>query len=104
MRQTFQEFSWQNLRSSAKILGLASYTLIAFLFAFLISAVVIAVLGWQSASGTDVPPIGYVAMASGVVFSVIVGGGLMALVFYSSRNGYDEPARLVEPERDVTSE
>jgi hypothetical protein len=32
-----------------------------------------------------------IAMVLGIVFSVAVGGGLMALVFYSSRHGYDEP-------------
>jgi hypothetical protein len=104
MRQMFQEFSWRNLRSSARSLGLASYALIAVLFGLLIFAVLIADLGWQSAPDTDVPAVGYVAMALGVVLSMIVGAGLMALVFYSSRSGYDEPARLIEPERDEASE
>ena len=30
-------------------------------------------------------------MILGVVLSLVVGCGLMALVFYSSRHGYDEP-------------
>ncbi|HEY7645030.1 MAG TPA: hypothetical protein VH858_08335 [Hyphomicrobiales bacterium] len=34
---------------------------------------------------------GYVAMALMIVVSVALGCGLMALVFYSSRRGYDEP-------------
>ena len=37
------------------------------------------------------PTTGYVAMTLGVVFSLVIGCGLMALVFYSSRHGYDEP-------------
>jgi hypothetical protein len=32
-----------------------------------------------------------VALAVGVIFSLAVGIGLMALLFYSSRRGYDEP-------------
>lgn len=32
-----------------------------------------------------------IAMTLGIVFSFIVGVGLMALIFYSSRKGYDEP-------------
>jgi hypothetical protein len=104
MRQLFQVFSWQNLRASAKSMGRGSYALIAVLFALLVSTVIIATLGWQSAPGTDVPPVGYVTMAIGVGFSVIVGAGLMALVFYSSRSGYDEPARLIEPRHDETPE
>jgi hypothetical protein len=29
-------------------------------------------------------------MAGGILFSLLLGGGLMALVFYSSRHGYDD--------------
>ena len=32
------------------------------------------------------------AIAGGVLVSLLVGGGLMALVFYSSRHGYDDDA------------
>lgn len=38
----------------------------------------------------------YVAMTLGVVFSLVVGVGLMTLVFYSSRKGYDEPPSFRE--------
>jgi len=38
------------------------------------------------------PAVGYAAMAVGVVLSLLVGFTLMALVFYSSRYGYDERA------------
>jgi hypothetical protein len=41
--------------------------------------------------GEAMPGNGYIALALGAVFSLIVGCGLMALVFYSSRRGYDEP-------------
>ena len=40
----------------------------------------------------DMPVELYVAMALGVVFSIVIGAGLMALVFYSSRRGYDDRA------------
>jgi hypothetical protein len=49
--------------------------------------------------GTPMPAEGYIAMAFGVVFSLVVGIGLMALIFYSSRRGFDEPAQLDEGER-----
>lgn len=32
---------------------------------------------------------GYLAMGLGIVFSFAVGGGLMALMFYSARKGHD---------------
>jgi len=37
------------------------------------------------------------SMALGALFSVLVGGGLMALIFYSSRKGYDEPPHKIDP-------
>ena len=37
---------------------------------------------------------GYITMILGIVFSLVIGCGLMALMFYSSRHGYDEPPDL----------
>jgi hypothetical protein len=65
-----------------------------------VAACVLGYLGWTS-TDTSVPASGYVALVLGVVFSLVVGVGLMALVFYSSRKGYDEPVVLIrEPESD----
>ena len=44
----------------------------------------------------SVPPWGWVLMALGGGVSVVVGVGLMWLIFYSSRMGYDEPPQVVE--------
>jgi hypothetical protein len=44
--------------------------------------------------GAPMPGQGYAAMAIGIAFSVVIGVGLMALVFYSSRRCYDEPPKL----------
>jgi heme/copper-type cytochrome/quinol oxidase subunit 2 len=35
---------------------------------------------------------GWIALGLGIVFSVVIGCGLMALMFYSSRRGYDDAA------------
>lgn len=79
---------------------LAKWVVIAVLCALLLAACILAYLGWTS-TDTRVPEAGYVALVLGVVFSLIVGAGLMALVFYSSRKGYDEPVVLItEPESD----
>jgi cation transporter-like permease len=104
MRQLLEELYWQNLRASAKGMSGSSYALLAGMVVLLIVVAVMATLGWKSAGGTDVPPIGYAAMAAGILFSLLVGVGLMALVFYSSRAGYDEPAKLVVPDRDRDDE
>ena len=47
---------------------------------------------WVAVDAPNMPAGLYVAMVLGVVFSIVVGSGLMALVFYSSRRGYDERA------------
>jgi hypothetical protein len=44
--------------------------------------------------GSAMPGQGYAALAIGIVLSLIVGVGLMALLFYSSRRGYDEPPKF----------
>ncbi len=46
-----------------------------------------------NAEGPPMPVAFDVAMVLGVVFSLVIGCGLMALLFYSSRHGYDEPHR-----------
>jgi hypothetical protein len=66
------------------------------LFAILAAAFWYAASAWLSLSGPPMPTTGYVALALGVVFSLLVGCGLMALLFYSSRHGYDEPYRTKE--------
>jgi hypothetical protein len=48
--------------------------------------------GWTAHSGgIDLPDWGYALLGVGIVFGLVVGCGLMALAFYSSRSGYDEP-------------
>ena len=55
--------------------------------------------GWESAGDVVMPTWDWLMMGLGIFFTVVVGGGLMALVFYSSRAGYDE-APEVEPDSD----
>jgi hypothetical protein len=45
---------------------------------------------WTSVGGPPLPIHGTIAMTLGIVFSLVVGCGLMTLVFYSSRHGYDD--------------
>jgi hypothetical protein len=35
---------------------------------------------------------GWIALGLGTFFSILIGGGLMALMFYSNRSGYDDEA------------
>jgi cation transporter-like permease len=64
--------------------------LVIALVALLALSVWFAAYAWTHLGGDPLPTYGYVAIAGGVVVSLVVGGGLMALVFYSSRHGYDD--------------
>jgi hypothetical protein len=47
---------------------------------------------WTAVDTEPLPMSLYLAMGLGALFTLLVGGGLMALLFYSSRHGYDEHA------------
>ena len=70
-----------------------TFALVSFLLIILAASVWWAASVWTSVEGPPMPAEGYVAMWFGIVFSLAVGCGLMALMFYSSRLGYDERAR-----------
>ena len=62
------------------------------LIALLVASVWSAIHVWTALEGPPIPLEGMVAMGLGIFFSLVVGCGLMALVFYSSRHGYDDAA------------
>jgi len=64
--------------------------LVIALLALLALALWFAASAWIHLAGDEIPLYGYLAIAGGVLFSLLVGGGLMALVFYSNRHGYDD--------------
>jgi hypothetical protein len=66
--------------------------LVATLAALLGAALWFAASAWLTLQGPDMPASGYIAMALGILFAVVIGCGLMALMFYSSRYGYDDQA------------
>jgi len=72
-------------------LSVGAWIAIVVLIALLVAAIV-----GVSMSGTDdlaagVSGPGTLAMIFGVLFTLVVGCGLMGLIFYSSRRGYDDP-------------
>lgn len=67
------------------------------LIARLAVAVWFAIYSWNAIEGPPLPRGGYVALWLGIIFSIVIGCGLMALVFYSSRRGYDAPPRYETP-------
>ena len=71
---------------------IGTIALVVVLLGLLAASTWFAVHTWMSVEGPPMPTSGYVAMTLGVVFSIVIGSGLMALIFYSSRHGYDEPS------------
>ena len=41
---------------------------------------------------------GWAALILGVLFSLIIAGGLAALLIFSNRRGYDEPPKFYDPD------
>ena len=54
------------------------------------------VLNWHVIGDTGIDLNGWIALFLGVLMTFAVGIGLMALVFISSRRGYDDP-----PDRNI---
>jgi hypothetical protein len=66
--------------------------LIIGLFGLLIASGWFVVSTWVHLGEGPMPTFLIVALAGGVGFSLLIGCGLMALSFYSSRQGYDDEA------------
>lgn len=70
--------------------GWRSWLVTAVLVGLLALAGYFAVGAWTSMDGVAMSVHGWIALALGVVVSFAVGAGLMALVFYSARHGFDD--------------
>jgi hypothetical protein len=62
---------------------------IAVLVALLLWSGWYAIGAWNAMSGVKISLLGWIFMALGAAVTFLVGAGLMALVFYSSRHGMD---------------
>jgi hypothetical protein len=58
-----------------------------------VAAVAVAIgIFWNQLGASEISPAGWLALGFGVVVTLALGFGLMALMFISSRRGYDERA------------
>ena len=55
---------------------------------------------WREIGEVEISGHGLVALALGTVVSFALGAGLMALMFFSSRRGYDDRAHELDRMRD----
>jgi TRAP-type C4-dicarboxylate transport system permease small subunit len=69
-------------------LGPGGWLLIVAMGVILGVAIWFAFYGWNL-TDAEMDTAGYLALGFGIVLSMLLGGGLMALVFYSHRKGYD---------------
>ena len=70
------------------------FVVIGILFAFLAGAIYVGHYGWVSAGDVTMPAWGWLMMGLGIFFTLVIGGGLMILISYSSRAGYDEAPQI----------
>jgi TRAP-type C4-dicarboxylate transport system permease small subunit len=69
-------------------LGWGGWAAIVAMGVLLGASIWFAFYGWNLTDAVIDTP-GIIALVMGVVLSMLLGGGLMALVFYSNRKGYD---------------
>ena len=67
-----------------------TFILVAVLGGLLIAALAFTLYFWFDLGEVDIGLHGMIAMGLGIVLTLGLGIGLMALVFYSSRHGYDD--------------
>ncbi len=81
-------------------LSTGQIVLLVFLGAALILTGIWAVSVWSASGGVEMGMHGWIALGLGTFFSLLIGCGLMALMFFSSRSGHDDaadPFRQREP-------
>ena len=73
-------------------LGKGRIALLVALTVMLIFSSVWMISVWNASSGIEMSKHGWIALGLGTFFSLLIGCGLMALMFYSSRSGHDDEA------------
>ncbi len=75
-----------------KRLSVGQIILLAALIVLLILSLFWAVSAWNEGSSVEMSNHGWIALGLGTFFSLLIGCGLMALMFYSNRSGHDDVA------------
>jgi hypothetical protein len=73
-----------------KRIGIGGWLALTAMVGLLVLAIWFMFVGWDAPEGAgEITWKGYLAMAGGIVFTMALGAGLMALMFYSHRHGKD---------------
>ena len=70
----------------------ASKAMIATLLAMLAAACGVVWWAWQEMGEVEISIYGYLALAAGATVTFVLGVGLMALVYFSHKHGFDDRA------------
>ena len=70
-------------------LGAGGWVAIIVLLGLLVWALWYASHAWGALGNTQISAAGWIFLALGALITLVVGGGLMALLFYSSRKNFD---------------
>jgi hypothetical protein len=74
----------------APYIGRMRALIIVALFALLAASAWFASAAWERFDGEAMPAYGNLVIVGSILFSLLIGAGLMALVYYSNRHGYDD--------------
>jgi len=73
-----------------------AFTLIV-LLGLLALTIGVALWAWHEIGDVSISGHGLIALGLGALLTSLLGAGLMALMFFSSRRGYDEPPSNSDP-------
>jgi len=73
--------------------GRRSWIAVTLATAVVLAVAVVIAEFWSGFVDSEISEAGWFAMGFGIVVSLALGIGLMSLVFFSNRRGYDETAR-----------
>jgi hypothetical protein len=79
---------WRGHRGSTFI-----WIAVALAITMVLAVVVVIAKFWSGVGDSEISPAGWFAMGLGIIVTLALGIGLMSLVFFSSRGGYDETGR-----------
>lgn len=74
-------------------MGKGAWALLLVLVGLFGASLYVGFAGWTAHSDVEMPTYVYVMMFVGIGFTLLIGCGLMALLFYSHHKGYDDDAQ-----------
>ena len=71
-------------------MGRVAWSLVIGFAVVIVVLLTLMVRSWSDVGGDGISVFGIIALTGGIVLTALLGIGLMALVFFSSRHGYDD--------------